>query len=357
MSFPSAYKMADGNHKQDHKLINGHTMPILRKNEVYIMSNFKIELNIATINQSIIPENSEMTATRLEAMAHFFALTSMKEDLVGKKAYQALLKAENANPGTSREDILTSAAENPSHYGFTDIKQVAEAQGISGKIYEISSDLDSLSSAKEDFHSLTEDGDRLVVQAYAWTAYNKLSIPAFGLDKSGVKALSDMIINYYQSGEENESELITLVGKKLQALFNYAFTKKTAVFKAVKIREKDIPREVTKNFIARCSKRSKVNKDSGDLEYNYTKNKKGIEQGLTEAFAMCLISRLDSFELSEPGTQNPVTESNTNPSTTPENPAETIEKSAEPEKQESKPDEKPTKSRKKSSNKASNEAV
>lgn len=322
------------------------------------MSNFKIELNIATINQSIIPENSEMTATRLEAMAHFFALTSMKEDLVGKKAYQALLKAEANNPGISREDILTSASENPSHYGFTDLKQVAEAQGISGKIYEISSDLASLSSAKEDFHSLTEDGDRLVVQAYAWTAYNKLSIPAFGLDKSGVKALSDMIINYYQTNETNESELITLATKKLQALFNYAFTKKTAVFKAVKIRERDIPREVTKNFLARCSKRSKVNKDSGDLEYNYTKNKKGIEQGLTEAFAMCLISKLDSFELSEPGTQNPVTESDTNPSTTPENPVETIEKSAEPEKQESKPDEKPTaKSRKKSDSKTSNETA
>ena len=321
------------------------------------MSNFKIELNIATINQSIIPENSDMTATRLEAMAHFFALTSMKEDLVGKKAYQALLKAEANNPGISREDILTSAAENPSHYGFTDLKQVVEAVETSGKIYEISADLASLSSAKEDFHSLTEDGDRLVVQAYAWTAYNKLSIPAFGLDKSGVKALSDMIINYYQTNETNESELITLVGKKLQALFNYAFTKKTAVFKAVKIREKDIPREVTKNFLARCSKKARVGKDDGELKYQYTKNKKGIEQGLTEAFAMCLISRLDSFELSEPGTQNPVTESNTNQSTTPENPVETIEKSAEPEKQESKPDEKPTKSRKKSSNKASNEAV
>ena len=272
------------------------------------MSTFKIDMNIATINSAIIPENSEMTTERLENMAHFYALTSMKEDLVGKKAYQALLKAENNNPGISREDILTSAAENPSHYGFTDLKQVAEAVETSGKIYEISADLASLSSAKEDFHSLTEDGDRLVVQAYAWTAYNKLSIPAFGLDKSGVKALSDMVINYYQTNETNESELITLVGKKLQALFNYAFTKKTAVFKAVKIREKDIPREVTKNFLARCSKRSKVNKDSGDLEYNYTKNKKGIEQGLTEAFTMCLISRLDNFELSEPGTQNPVTE-------------------------------------------------
>lgn len=313
-------------------------------------NTFKIELNFATINRSIIPENSEMTATRLEAMAHFYALTSMKEDLVGKKAYQALLKALDGNPGISADDILTSAAENPTHYGFSDLKQVAEAQEISGKISDISVDLATLSSAKDDFHALTEDGDRLVVQAYAWTAYNKLSIPAFGLDKSGVKALSDMVINYYQSGEENESELITLVGKKLQALFNYAFTKKTAVFKAVKIREKDIPREVTKNFIARCSKRSKVNKDSGDLEYNYTKNKKGIEQSLTEAFAMCLISRLDSFELSEPGTQNP--------STTPVNPVKADEKSVEPEKQESKLDEKPTaKSRKKSSNKTSNETV
>ena len=320
--------------------------------------SYKIEINIATINSTIIPENSEMTATRLEAMAHFFALTSMKEELVNKKAYQALLKAENNNQGISREDILTSAAENPSHYGFSDLKQVAEAQEISGKIYEISSDLVSLSSAKDNFHSLTEDGDRLVVQAYAWTAYNKLSIPAFGLDKSGVKALSDMVINYYQSGKSNESELITLVGKKLQALFNFAFTKKTAVFKAVKIREKDIPREVTKNFLARCSKRSKVNKDSGDLEYNYTKNKKGIEQGLTEAFAMCLISRLDSFELSEPGAQVPIeTPENSNQSTAPVNSVETIEKSAEPEKQESKPDEKPTKSRKKSDSKTSNEAV
>lgn len=308
------------------------------------MNKFKIEINLATINQSIIPENSEMTASRLEAMAHFYALTSMKEEFVSKKAYQALLKAESNNPGISADDILTSAAENPSHYGFADLKQVAEAQEISGKISDISSDLAALSSAKDDFHALTEDGDRLVVQAYAWTAYNKLSIPAFGLDKSGVKALSDMVINYYQSGEENESELITLVGKKLQALFNYAFTKKTAVFKAVKIREKDIPREVTKNFIARCSKRSKVNKDSGDLEYNYTKNKKGIEQGLTEAFAMCLISRLGSFELSEPGTQSPITEpENSNQSTTPENPVKTDEKS--------------TKSRKKSSNKASSETA
>ena len=313
-------------------------------------NTFKIELNFATINQSIIPENSEMTNSKLEAMAHFYALTSMKEDLVSKKAYQALLKALDSNPGISADDILTSAAENPSHYGFSDLKQVAEVQEISGKISDISADLAALSSAKDDFHALTKDGDRLVVQAYAWTAYNKLSIPAFGLDKSGVKALSDMVINYYQSGEENESELITLVGKKLQALFNYAFTKKTAVFKAVKIREKDIPREVTKNFIARCSKRSKVNKDSGDLEYNYTKNKKGIEQSLTEAFAMCLISRLDSFELSEPGTQNP--------STTPVNPVKADEKSVEPEKQESKPDEKPAaKSRKKSGNKTSNETV
>ncbi|SCG87945.1 Uncharacterised protein [uncultured Clostridium sp.] len=314
-------------------------------------NTFKIELNIATINSAIIPENSEMTNSKLEAMAHFYALTSMKEELISKKAYQALLKAENNNPGISREDILTSAAENPSHYGFTDLKQVAEAVETSGKIYEISADLVSLSSAKEDFHSLTEDGDRLVVQAYAWTAYNKLSIPAFGLDKSGVKALSDMVINYYQTNETNESELITLVGKKLQALFNYAFTKKTAVFKAVKIREKDIPREVTKNFLARCSKRARVNKDSGELEYSYTKNKKGIEQGLTEAFAMCLISRLDSFELSEPGTQNPVTSpENSNQSATPVNPVKTDEKSAEPEKS-------TAKSRKKSSNKASNEAV
>lgn len=309
------------------------------------MNKFKIEINLATINQSIIPENSEMTASRLEAMAHFYALTSMKEEFVSKKAYQALLKAESNNPGISADDILTSAAENPSHYGFADLKQVAEAQEISGKIYEISSDLASLSSAKEDFHSLTEDGDRLVVQAYAWTAYNKLSIPAFGLDKSGVKALSDMVINYYQSGEENESELITLVGKKLQALFNYAFTKKTAVFKAVKIREKDIPREVTKNFLARCSKKARVGKDDGELKYQYTKNKKGIEQGLTEAFAMCLISRLDSFELSEPGTQSPITEpENSNQSTTPENPVKTDEKST-------------AKSRKKSSNKTSNETV
>ena len=321
-------------------------------------TTYKIDINLATVNSSIIPENSEMTTVKLEEMSHFFALTSMKEELIGKKAYQALLKAENANTGISRDDILSSAAENPSHYGFTDLKQVAEAQEISGKIYEISSDLASLSSAKEDFHSLTEDGDRLVVQAYAWTAYNKISIPAFGLDKSGVKAISDMVINYYQSGKENESELITLVGKKLQALFNFAFTKKTAVFKAVKIREKDIPREVTKNFLARCSKRSKVNKDSGDLEYNYAKNKKGIEQGLTEAFAMCLISRLDSFELSEPGTQNPVTEPDSNQSTAPVNPVETTKKSAEPEKQETKPDEKPTaKSRKKSSNKTSNETA
>ena len=322
-------------------------------------NTFKIDLNFANINSAIIPENSEMTNSKLEAMAHFYALTSMKEDLVTKKAYQAFLKAETDNPGISKEDILTSAAENPTHYGFSDLKQVAEAQEISGKIYEISTDLASLSDAKEDFHSLIEDGDRLVVQAYAWTAYNKLSIPAFGLDKSGVKAISDMVINYYQSGKSNESELITLVGKKLQALFNYAFTKKTAVFKAVKIREKDIPREVTKNFLARCSKRSKVNKDSGDLEYNYTKNKKGIGQGLTEAFAMCLISRVDSFELSEPGTQSPVTEpENSNQSTTPENPVKTDEKSAELEKQESKPDEKPAaKSRKKSSNKTSSEAV
>lgn len=321
-------------------------------------NTYKIELNIATINSAIIPENSEMTTNRLEAMAHFFALTSMKEEFINKKAYQALLKAENNNPGISRENILSSAAENPTHYGFADLKQVAEAQEISGKIYEISTDLASLSSAKDDFHSLTDDGDRLVVQAYAWTAYNKLSIPAFGLDKSGVKALSDMVINYYQSGKSNESELITLVGKKLQALFNFAFTKKTAVFKAVKIRERDIPREVTKNFLARCSKRSKVNKDSGDLEYNYTKNKKGIEQGLTEAFAMCLISRLDSFELSEPGTQNPTAEPDSNQSTTPVNPVETAEKTAEPKKQESKPDEKTTaKGRKKSSNKASNETA
>ena len=267
-------------------------------------NTFKIELNIATINSAIIPENSEMTNSKLESMAHFFALTSMKEELISKKAYQALLKAENNNPGISREDILTSAAENPTHYNFADLKQVAEAVEISGKIYEISADLASLSSAKEDFHSLTEDGDRLVVQAYAWTAYNKISIPAFGLDKSGVKALSDMVINYYQSGKSNESELITLATKKLQALFNYAFTKKTAVFKAVKIREKDIPREVTKNFLARCSKKARVGKDDGELKYQYTKSKKGIEQGLTEAFAMCLISKLDSFELSAPGTQS-----------------------------------------------------
>lgn len=267
-------------------------------------NTFKIELNFATINQSIIPENSEMTATRLEAMAHFYALTSMKEDLVGKKAYQALLKALDGNLGISADDILTSAAENPSHYGFSDLKQVAEAQEISGKISDISTDLAALSSAKEDFHSLTEEGDIMVVQAYAWTAYNKLSMPVFGLDRNGIKILSDAVIKWYQTEEGNETELLTLIAKKVQAYFNYAFTKKTAVFKAVKIREKDIPSEVVKNFLARCSKKARVGKDDGELKYQYTKNKKGIEQGLTEAFAMCLISKLDSFELSAPGTQS-----------------------------------------------------
>lgn len=266
-------------------------------------NTFKIELNFATINQSIIPENSEMTNSKLEAMAHFYALTSMKEDLVSKKAYQALLKALDSNPGIS-VDILTSAAENPNHYGFTDLKQVAEAVEINGKISDISADLAALSSAKEDFHSLTEEGDIMVVQAYAWTAYNKLSMPVFGLDRNGIKILSDAVIKWYQTEEGNETELLTLIAKKVQAYFNYAFTKKTAVFKAVKIREKDIPSEVVKNFLARCSKKARVGKDDGELKYQYTKNKKGIEQGLTEAFAMCLISKLDSFELSAPGTQS-----------------------------------------------------
>lgn len=287
-------------------------------------NTYKITMNIANINSAIIPVNSEMTPDRLEAMVHFFTLTSMKDDLVGKKAYQIFLKARENNPGISDEDLLSSAASNPSHYGFADLKQVSEAAEAKNKVDDINIDLNSLTSARDDFHSLTAEGDSLVVQAYAWTAYNKLSIPAFGIDKKGVKALADTIIEWYQTEKGNESEIIATVTKKVQALFNYAFTKKTAVFNAVKIRDKDIPGEVIKNFIARSSKRARVDKEMGDLMYQYTRNKKGIEQGLTEAFAMCLISRLDSFELSEPGSQKSVEETTSednNPSTKPEKPA------------------------------------
>lgn len=285
---------------------------------------FKIPMNPANVSTGIIPTDSTMTADLLTEVAHFVALQAMKTDLSEVKAYRTLIKMFDDNEGIDHDTLIAQATENPVKYGFSALKDVAKAVDTMTRIDDIDSDLNQLTEAGNTWRTnLTNEGDALVVYVYAYTMYNKLTIPAFNGDSNGLKKLAGLVIDHFSEADLTNTEKLVEVRKSMQAFWSYAYTKKTVVFNAVKIREKDIPAEIVRNFCARVSKGAKVDKDTGDFLYSYNKNKKRLAQALTEAFAYCLISRLDSFEISSPGSQAeaPVSTPGNNPSTKPEKPA------------------------------------
>lgn len=263
--------------------------------------DFNISFACATINTSIIPENSDMTPETMEEMAHFVALSTMRSELTSNKNYKLLVKHldENTSNDVSSADVIERISANPTLFGFKNLEAVGKAQESLSKVNDIDSDLQLLENARDSWVALENEGDRLVIYAYAHTMYNKVCVPSFASDKSGLKKIAALVVERFQTKELSDTSKLLEVRKSIQAFWSYAYTKNTAVFKAVKIRENDIPAEIVLNFVASCRKGAKVEKESGEYWYSYQSNKKKLGQALTEAFSTCLISRLDSFELSE----------------------------------------------------------
>lgn len=308
--------------------------------------DFNIALTCATINSGIIPENSDMTPETMEEMAHFVALSTMRSELTSNKNYKLLVKHLDGNTSDdiSSADVIERISANPTLFGFKNLEAVGKAQESLSKVNDIDSDLQLLENARNEWVALENEGDRLVIYAYAHTMYNKVCIPSFSSDKGGLKKIATLVAERFQTADLSDNSKLLEVRKSIQAFWNYAYTKNSSVFKAMKIKENDIPAEIVLNFIASCRKGAKVEKDSGDYWYSYQSNKKKLGQALTEAFSACLISRLDSFELSEPDTQIPESSDNNqcvnttesvektvDVATTPENPVEPTEKTSEPE--------------------------
>lgn len=283
-------------------------MSITETMEIKIEKEFNISMNCATVNSAIIPENSNITPETLEEMAHFVALSSMRSELTSNKNYKLLVKHLDGNTSddVSSADVIERISANPTLFGFKNLEAVGKAQESLSKVNDIDSDLQLLENARDSWVALENEGDRLVIYAYAHTMYNKVCVPSFVSDKSGLKKIATLVTERFQTKDLSDSSKLLEIRKSIQAFWNYAYTKNSSVFKSIKIKEGDIPTEIVLNFVASCRKGAKVDKESGDYWYSYQSNKKKLGQALTEAFSACLISKLDSFELSEPETpENP----------------------------------------------------
>lgn len=279
-----------------------------KKGLVYIMT-YKINFNMATINTSLFAKGTTMTDSLFENLCHYVTLDTLEKECKNDKKYQKLINAYEKLSGDKAEKVQ-KISENPSVFDFKDIEEVGKALKIEEQLEKIRADLntpDMLSAHTFWCDTLTKSADRSVVLAYAHTAEKKVIIPFTEAEGSkgtkSLKELSTLVVDWFKDTKDDSKKSKVsekVVTESLRQFFYTVFTSEVEYFNRIKIRKSDLPTEVTRNFLARFSKGAKVNKETGVYDFTYLRNKKQIEQALTEAFAVCLTSRIDSIETEAP---------------------------------------------------------